>query len=73
MKVETKPVEQRPEVVITLSWEEAVEFRNICGGISGPVDGPRRYTQELMGALDGIGCYPTPCSTHGFSGHWYVR
>ena len=35
MKVETKPIEQKPEIVITLSWEEASVMRTVCGGIGG--------------------------------------
>ena len=54
MKVETKPVEQKPDVVITLSWEEAKKLRAMCGGTGG--NGPgRSFTGSLQRELSFVG------------------
>ena len=50
MKVETKPIEQKPEVVITLSWEEAELLISIIGKISGK--GPvQHFMNEVYAGL----------------------
>ena len=54
MKVETKPIEQKPEVVITLSWEEAEVLRAVVGGIYGKHNG-REFTTKIFDGLRDIG------------------
>ncbi|KKL24241.1 hypothetical protein LCGC14_2417290 [marine sediment metagenome] len=54
MKVEMKPIEQNPEVIITLSWEEAKVLRAVCGGTSGIGPG-RSFLNGLAGGLLSIG------------------
>lgn len=53
MKVETKPIEQRPEVVITLSWEEAEVLLAVVGNISGWGQG-RDVTSAIYDGITGL-------------------
>ena len=46
MRVTTEPVEQKPDIVITLSWREALVLREICGCVLGKGYG-REVTNEL--------------------------
>lgn len=54
MKVTTEPVEQKPNVVITLPWEEARMLRTVVGGISGAGRG-RKFTSKLYNNLEELG------------------
>ncbi len=66
MKVETKPVERKPEVVITLSWEEATILRMVCGGVGGGGKG-RNFTTRLWRDLANL---PIP---HNFDFEFHGR
>ncbi len=67
MKVETKPIETKPEVVITLSWEEARILRAVVGSICGMSRG-RDVTSALYEGLGKEGISLAP-SVH-FSGRF---
>ena len=55
MKVETVP-EQKPEVSITMSWQEAEILRDMCGGTSsGGLDLERDFIHTLNQKLQQIG------------------
>ena len=55
MKVTTVPI-QKPEVVITLSWEEAQILINVCGGIGGGSNNQgHKFTEELYDQLRNTG------------------
>ena len=54
MKVETKPIKPKPEVVITLSWEEAEILLAVVGNISGGGVG-RNVTTALYNKLNNLG------------------
>ena len=70
MKVETWPIEQRPDVRITLSWEEAQVLATVCGGIAGPgigkPPGGQKFTQGLYSKLSDLGLR----SQFAFEGHF---
>ena len=53
MKAETTP-EQRPNVVITISWWEAEVLRTMLGKITGNGTG-RAFADELFVTLNNIG------------------
>ena len=59
MKVTTVPIQQKPEVVITLSWEEAEVLREICGNINSSDGRGRRVTNELHDKFRDVGLRPT--------------
>ena len=56
MKVTTVSV-QKPDIVITLSWEDAQILSNVCGGISpaSDHDSGYKFTNILYGKLNGLG------------------
>ena len=49
MKVETA-AQRKPDVVVTMSWEEAQALRTIIGAITGVGHG-RQIVDDLFGAL----------------------
>ena len=54
MNVTTVPVQLKPEVVITLSWEEAQVLSTVCEGIGGT--GPEQeITERLYFKLSHLG------------------
>ncbi len=57
--------EEQPDVVITISWEEAIILRSISEGISGLGPG-RVFADDVSLALNGVGV-PLDNSTE-FSG-----
>ncbi len=50
----TVPIQLKPDVVITLSWEEAQILSTVCGGIGGTC--PRTlFTEKLYFKLSDLG------------------
>ena len=65
MKARLVP-EERPDVIITMSWAEAKMLRRISSGIGGLGPG-RDFTNEIGIVLNGLG---VPLGDIGFSGHF---
>ena len=65
MIVTTVPVQTKPDVVITLSWDEAQILATVCGGIGG-ADPKNRTTENLYYKLSEIGL----SSRFEFEGHF---
>ncbi len=69
MKVETVPVQEKPDVVIKLSWDEAEILSTVCGGIAksgGCSHSGQQFTEKLYLRLDDLGI----ASKFQFTGHF---
>ena len=65
MKVRTEPVEQKPDVVVTMTWEEAIILRSIVGRING-ISPYRDLTSKLFDGLLEVGVeYNDAVNFHG--------
>ena len=65
MKVTTAPVQQKPDVVVTMTWEEAIILRSIVGRING-ISPYRDLTSKLFDGLLGVGVgYNDAVNFHG--------
>ncbi len=68
MNVTTVPEERKPEVVITMSWQEAEILRDMCGGTSaGCICAEREFVHTLSQKLQQVGI-KQDISRRGFQG-----